>query len=1222
MDIDDNASVASTVENEADSDVEWPVKKILAEGQIKGQTVYLIEWEDYPLGDATWEPPEHFRESLLEDWAETKQKQQDGKIPEFHIGKWRTAITQRFRDKYARHDLRNRERQRRGLRIKHYDRKLEEIIAEINATPSDQPKAIGDSAHQSPTADAPQPVPQQAEFSEERSRRSSIDDLFSDPDSVMELDASLGYCDPVNEEDVATPRPSADPVPVEDAAPTHVTGLRPKRAQQLLAGIVIESARKTSSGGILTSQEPDVSLVKDIPDAEFDLDSDAMDIDDTSGEASPPTPSHPTLDKTPTKLANVHSISERFSTGNVIPPSSKSSTAAEISSHQRGNCEKIEQKNKSDVASTPPARPVKSGKRVSFSLMAPVKERYSNKAEASLFVPDRSHKQSSSASIPKPGTSIQSISKSVEGDQLRERDNAGESLLRTCVIGPIELTCSFQVSSQPADSRTGFFEKTKELEVFHFTHLCSAQDFLRQLRATELSSGLWVTGTACSHLQPNTIQLEAILDFLHSSSFGLLCHSNGLCLVIYPSKSSDWQQNPLPTSPPLAGNLLRYLAFMPASTFQVGDMSLDFNLHYSSGISIFDKQLYHKLLPSTDQLDKTQPTPDSFFLMFPPSAKPEEDLLCRWLRVFNKNCEIRSCAVSGHWAKFAEGSRGAVVLHQDCIQLLHRLPHFSKLLHGRNEDYNFWIFRLPFCSPVSELQPMHEYMELVGIALDWAFPPGVAVMATPSFFISQPMQAYNMLKWIWQNFSTEAPVYRHGKLVVCHDLDKWLLSLTLEKSEATLDVRESKQIFDARMKTVMLMRKLLEQDLEDVTSPVVFAPVYIDGNDEQSLVNWFGWWSVSQVDKFRKFSVICSDNDDDKRLSRYIKRSALRELFSEVSALKGTAVNAERVSFKLVHDDTPQCLSTFIRGVSNDAHASSWNPLVICPWPVDQHEGKSRYGDASQWVNFFAEQYIVRAISGKALHGIKNTQLGFFYTAEDARAPTDLRDGQPAHPWVAFVRPMELHRKPWKHSELLIWDYRLRDVARQSQTMSESDLSPAQRDLIAEVARQYARINLPLGKVWAGGFKASKAYSRSLDITLDWMKAVVANVKNWLPLNHEDLLNRRWALVRSRTSPSISPSPTAVPSGSADMNEFEAPEDTQRILFNPPRASSGSPKPYRNRLYQWAMAARVAKESEYTYVPTLEWYREQQESGRSFEHVRVWSWKAFFEHYKIDDPEK
>ncbi|OAQ95692.1 hypothetical protein LLEC1_01800 [Akanthomyces lecanii] len=1219
MDIDDNASITSTVENEVDSDFEWPVKKILAEGQIKGQTVYLIEWEDYPLGEATWEPPEHFRGSLLEDWAETKQKQQEGKIPKFFIDEWRTAITQRFRDKYARHEMRNRERQRRGLEIEHFDRTLEDMIAEINATPDDQPKATRDSAHQSPNADAPQPAPQPHEFSEERSHRSSVDDLFSDFDSKMEVEASSGYCDFVNEEDVTTPKPCADPVPVEDASTTHVTSLRPEGTQQLLAGIVIESARTTPSGNILTSQEPDVSLVKDMPDVEFDLDSDAMDIDDTSVEASPTTPSYPTLDKSATKSANVPDISDSLSTSSVIQPFPKPSMAAEVFSHQEGNCENIEQKNQKYVTSTPPARPVQSGKRVSFSVLAPVKERHSSKAEASLFVPDRSHKQSSSAPNPMPGILTRPESKSAEGDQIRHCDNAGESLLKACVIGPIKLTCSFQVSSRPADSQTRLFETIKELEVFHFTHICSAQDFLRQLRATELSSGLWETGTACPQFQLDAIQLASILDCLHSSSFGLLYHGVGLCLVIYPSKSSDWQQNPLPASPPLAGKLLQYLAFVPASTFQVSDMSLNFDLHYSSGISIFDKQLYHKLLPIIDQFDKTQPVLDSFFLMFPPSAKPEEDLLCRWLRVFNKNCEIRSCDVSGHWAKFVDGSRGAVILHQDSISILHRLPRFSKLLHSRNEDYNFWIFRLPFRSPVSEMQPMHEYMEQVGIALDRAFPPGVAVMATPSFFISQPMQAYNMLKWIWQNFSSEAPVYRHGKLVVCHDLDKWLLSLTLEKSETALDVRESKQILDIRMKTVMLVRKLLEQDLEDVTSPVVFAPVYIDGNDEQSLVNWFGWWSVSQVDKFRKFSVICSDNEDDGRLSRYIKRSALRELFSKFSGLQGTAEDAERAT--LVHDDTPQCLSTFIKGVSNDAHASSWNPLVICPWPVDQHEGNSRYGDASQWVSFFAEKHIVRAISGKTPRGGKNTQLGFFYIAENVQVATHLRAGQRAHPWVAFVRPMELHQKPWKHSELLIWDYRLRDMARQSPTMSESDLSPSQRDLVAEVARQYAKINLPLRKIWAGGFKASKAYSCSLDITLDWMKAVVANVKNWLPLSHEDLLNRRWTLVRRRNLPSRSPSPTAAPSDSADTNDHEAPEEAQRILFNPPNISSGNPEPYRNRLYQWAMAARVAKESEYTYMPTLEWYREQQQSGRGFEHIRVWSWKAFFEHYKIDDPE-
>ncbi|KAM3512450.1 hypothetical protein MY11210_003940 [Beauveria gryllotalpidicola] len=491
-------------------------------------------------------------------------------------------------------------------------------------------------------------------------------------------------------------------------------------------------------------------------------------------------------------------------------------------------------------------------------------------------------------------------------------------------------------------------------------------------------------------------------------------------------------------------------------------------------------------------------------------------------------------------------------------------------------------------------------MEQVGIALDWAFPPGVAVMAPPSFFISQPIQAYNLLKWTWHNFSAEASVYRRGKLVVSHNMDDWLMLLALEKKEA-----ESIEISMVRSKTFMLMRKLVEEDPGDITSPVEYAPVYIDGNDEQSLVNWFGWWSASQIDKFRKFSVICSDNDNEARLSRYINRSALRELFCQAGGDIATS-HAKRASFKLVHDDTPQCLSTYIRSVSGDAHAASWNPLVICPWAVNQHDGSPQYGDASQWVDYFAQKFIRRLMSG--IHGKKNTQVGFFYMADK---PLDRT--APVYPWLAFVRPMELHRKPWTHSELLFWDFRLRDAARRSRTISMSNLSPAQRDLITEVTEQYAKLNLPLGKIWASGFKASNVYAHPLDITLDWMKAVVAKVKDWLPLDHADLLDRGWSAVHG-----------AAPSGGAETGDDKAAkEPAQRILFDPPKGASSNPQPYTNRLYKWAMAApRVHKESEFTYVPTLEWYREQQEAGRGFEHIRFWSWKAFFEHHRIDDPEK
>ncbi|KAJ6786910.1 hypothetical protein PWT90_00052 [Aphanocladium album] len=1213
MDVDNNQSLASTTKSEVDAEEEWPVKQILSEGQVDGCTKYLIEWEGYDLHEATWEPKENLNPSSLEEWEETKRKQNSGKIPTFDIDEWRTAVIQQLKIDFARRERRHRKSRRRGVVIQPITRELKNLIADINATPTDQPKGTSDGTLKPCNRDSQCTILQhttcEGHNSDKRSRRSSLDALFSDSDSEMENEGASDPCGPVDKE-TTSPNHTTEPVTADNTV-NESFDQQPAQLQQLFAGIAIEPTKIMSHKNVPTAHEPH-TLPKPMPDIESDLGSDVMDIDEASCKSSPTNASLKSPDRQATISSTDNPQNGIFPTQKNPPQIGQHRTESRKPLHETEAVVTLEPKGNNNLKSMSEPRAKQSGKRVSFSFATA--EKHSNRAEASLFVSERANKQAlfaTAKTLPSTRSSLE------EEDCTREKS---ESRAKTCLIGSIRLECSFHVSSRPPKSESSFYESLMEQETFNFSYVCTAQDFLRQLRATELSSGVWVTGTACSLLQAE--KLATVLDTLHSSSFGLLYRNEQLCLVIYPSKSADWQEPPLPTSPAPTGHVLRYLAFMPAANFQSKDMSLEFNPEYLSGVGIFDKQLYHKLLPTADQQTKTQPTADSFFLIFPPSAKPEEDLLCRWLRLFSKKCEIRSCVVSGHWAKFLEASRGSVILHQDCVQSLYRLPHFYKLLHSRNEDYNFWIFRLPFYSPISEPKSMNVYLEQVGIALDWAFPPGVVVLAPPSFFISQPMQAYNLLKWTWHNFSDEAPIYRNGKLVVCHGIDEWLLSLAVEKNQAMLDLREPKQTLEVRMKTFHLMQKLLEQNPDDMTSPIVCAPVHIDGNDEQSLVNWFGCWSISKIDQFRKFSAICSDNDDSRRMSRSINRSTLRGLFSGSYSPNHNRLDTERLSIKLVPSDSQKCLTTYLKDVCNNANAIKRNPLVICPWPVFQYNGESRYGDASQWVNFFAEKYISPIVNGNRQAGLKNTQLGFFYTANDDNYQSHPQDSQLAHPWVALVRPMELYKKPWRYSELLIWDYRLRDATLETQTIAESKLSSAQRHLITEVTKQYAKINLPLSKVWVGGFKASKSYSNQLDITLDWVTAAMEKVKSWLPLHHDDLLNRRWSLVRHRGTLSAEQSPAgpgiAAPSGRADTDTSEEP---QRVLFNPPNAGSANAIPYTNRMYQWAVAPRVPRESEFTYVPTLEWYQDQQDSGRGFEHIHVCSWRAFFEHYKIDDPE-
>jgi hypothetical protein len=58
---------------EVENENEYEVERILDQGQIDGQTRYLVKWKDYPPSENTWEPIEHLRsaQEALEDYRRT-----------------------------------------------------------------------------------------------------------------------------------------------------------------------------------------------------------------------------------------------------------------------------------------------------------------------------------------------------------------------------------------------------------------------------------------------------------------------------------------------------------------------------------------------------------------------------------------------------------------------------------------------------------------------------------------------------------------------------------------------------------------------------------------------------------------------------------------------------------------------------------------------------------------------------------------------------------------------------------------------------------------------------------------------------------------------------------------------------------------------------------------------------------------------------------------------
>ncbi|OAA44331.1 chromo domain-containing protein [Metarhizium rileyi] len=134
---DEDASLTST-SDEALSQDEWAVRRVLAEARVQGQTKYLIDWDGFDLCDATWEPAAHLSEGLLADWLAIKKKTGKKIVPGFKINEWRQAVSDDIRAKFARHMQRNQRRARLGLELSEINCTLEEWISSVQGPSEDE----------------------------------------------------------------------------------------------------------------------------------------------------------------------------------------------------------------------------------------------------------------------------------------------------------------------------------------------------------------------------------------------------------------------------------------------------------------------------------------------------------------------------------------------------------------------------------------------------------------------------------------------------------------------------------------------------------------------------------------------------------------------------------------------------------------------------------------------------------------------------------------------------------------------------------------------------------------------------------------------------------------------------------------------------------------------------------------------------------------------------
>ncbi|KAF5628310.1 uncharacterized protein FTJAE_8847 [Fusarium tjaetaba] len=1277
MDDSDSESIVSTIVSEHDSDEEWNVNEILAEWPIDGLPRYLIEWENFDLCEATWEPVENLSNALLEGWERTKSRDDFDMFK--NIRDWKNAVKSKYAAKLDRHQERNRRRRLRGEEetsfiemedhLKWADRfpDGEEASGSIVSSPSvatdiDMDVEVGQLSQHSFDKTQRASVSLSEESSPKSSRQNSIASVHHPsrpPLNSAATTTTASQKPPLRRQPgkvlADNKRPPQKPVASSNLLSSKFGVRGPiKRTDSHLRKGQPTKARKTRpaqaftgnvfSGGTVRKQRTTLAeAAKDSTKQSKLLKPRYVNLIQKAGrdrESAAPA-------RLPTDLISLNPAERSVNGLTALPlrPEIPNETVKPL------------RQNQNSTETMPEAPRLKPKKSISWGTVEEAMIPARGEREESLFLREDSLIR---ATTP---IKIEDDSREAEQNtgpqfgstfQTKASDNqecwAGRAPLMNDESSSSNKSITTEVQFGPGSRETFsvIFERDEDQNgqpwssifeqhpILIFTHSCMTQDFWSQeafLAAAKLG-----TGSVISSGDPDS--LATVANWLCVRSVGVLLYQQELCIFLYASFDKSV--------------LLQYHLFRPSSHLTTRSLA---PIVLPEGVgggdvlpqmipTVFNRLLgfqYEQLLPEKTLMDYGN---HNFFLVFPTNAVEEAYFLSAWLRSCNPQCRLLSSLTTGHWASFRKLGQGVVIVHEEAIWATRLFPSVWTVLHNVH-NFNFRLFSI-------SLQPSPFYPSLgqpsrIGdVTLQTICGQKKAVLVTPSFVISQPQQAWAFFKWAYKYWQQHRGTFT---LIVCADFENWVHEVAVMVKEDWETHRESTRVreedkataekeIDALFKCSQHVREVAGPS-DDDQSVVVFAPDSIDGNDEQSLVNWFGWWSILNLDQYRHFTVVgSSSNTAIQRLTHQIRIPQYTpstsgnpdEVWGKVNPAASSLVaqnqpaseRAPQRRLQLIPSDDGVSFQHFLRQLESDIRDRSWGPQTVFNrpvsyWNMDMAHEFPEFGTYDRCLHYFNAK--IHA------HTFINTGVAFCYTTDGSWKYGDNREttNKNRRPWIAVYRPVELFRKPWREMELIIWDpvMKMPDNAH----VYDGQLIEAQREMIRLAEESYNK--LPLVKVWIKGSNViPQGLTDPVDITIHQLQHLMKNLKVSIPAGHPAMRSQGWREVRSGNPPirSRSPSPQAMdvdePTGTDD-----AADEDPKIVFHAPRGKNmDRPTKCKNRLFMHCENKRSegyrGRTMDFVFRPTLDWYDEQVQEGRGFEHIRVMPWPAFFSKHLIEVPER
>ncbi|KAF5964137.1 hypothetical protein FCOIX_13558 [Fusarium coicis] len=1283
MDDSDSESIVSTIVSEHDSDEEWNVNEILAEWPIDGLPRYLIEWENFDLCEATWEPVENLSNALLEGWEKTKSRDDFDMFK--NIRDWKNAVKSKYAAKLDRHQERNRRRRLRGEEetsfiemedhLKWADRfpDGEEANGSVVSSPSvatdiDMDVEVGQLSQHSFDKTQRASVSLSEESSPKSSRQNSMASvhhpsrppLHSAATTTASSTSSISQKPPLRRQPgkvfADNKRPPQKPVASGNLLSSKFGVRGPiKRTDSHLRKGQPTKARKTRpaqaftgnvfSGGTVRKQRTTLAeAAKDATKQSKLLKPRYVNLIQKAGrdrESAAPA-------RLPTDLISLNPA-ERSVNGLTALP-----LRPEIPN------EKVKplRQNKVPTETIPEAPKLKPKKSISWGTVEEAMIPARGEREESLFLREDSlirattpikiedeSREAEQNTGPQSGSTFQTKASDnqecwagrapVEND---ESSSSNKSITTEVQFGPGSRE-TFSVIFERDEDQNGqpWSSIFEQHPILIFTHSCMTQDFWSQeafLAAAKLG-----TGSVISSGDPDS--LATVANWLCVRSVGVLLYQQELCIFLYASFDKSV--------------LLQYHLFRPSShltTRSLAPIVLPEGVGSGDVLpqmipTVFNRLLgfqYEQLLPEKALMDYSN---HNFFLVFPTNAVEEAYFLSAWLRSCNPQCRLLSSLTTGHWASFRKLGQGVVIVHEEAIWAMRLFPSVWTVLHNV-PNFNFRLFSISL-QPSPFYHSLGQPSQIGDVTLQTICGQNKAALVTPSFVISQPQQAWAFFKWAYKYWQQHRGAFT---LIVCADFENWVHEVAVMVKEDWETHRESTRVreedkataekeIDALFKCSQHVREVAGPS-DDNQSVVVFAPDSIDGNDEQSLVNWFGWWSILNLDQYRHFTVVgSSSNAAIQRLTHQIRIPQYTpstsgnpdEVWGKVNPAASSIVAqnqpaAERApqrKLQLIPYDDGVSFQHFLGQLESDIRDRSWGPQTvfnrpISYWNMDMAHEFPEFGTYDRCLRYFNAK-----IHG---HTFINTGVAFCYTIEGSWKYGDNREttNKNRRPWIVVYRPVELFRKPWREMELIIWDPVMQMLDNDAHVY-DGQLIEAQREMIRLAEESYNK--LPLVKVWIKGSNViPQGLTDPVDITIHQLQHLMKNLKVSIPAGHPAMRSQGWREVRSGNPPvrSRSPSPQAMDVDEPTGTDDAADEDL-KIVFHAPRGKNmDRPTKCKNRLFMHCENKRSegyrGRTMDYVFRPTLDWYDEQVQEGRGFEHIRVMPWPAFFSKHLIEVPER